>query len=284
MKISQVDGRPARPNVRIGQCYDVIEFAENEPFPAEVRGQVLALFEDAYFDYHYGDGLVRDDRVRFVAVDRGLVLGHAAFEQHGRYAHIVSLAVHPDQRGRGVGAALERFRCARIRQRGLAGYMSCLCEDRWSQTFKSTLGFHPVNVKYGRPHAMTMPGKFSSSLNFTEGPTAPTPAGAEVVQGHDRYPEIRVLSDSGDALDRLSPPVDAYVEILAGPTLAVHLARDSRYYYTGVEMNLARNSWHHCFQLRNKCFSEGLAASPYLSPGWARRRQTMLHDLLCSAV
>jgi predicted N-acetyltransferase YhbS len=56
----------------------------------------------------------------FVAVAAGAVIGVASYLMLGEgRAETASLAVHPDWRGRGVGAALQAARLAELRARGV---------------------------------------------------------------------------------------------------------------------------------------------------------------------
>ncbi|MEU7909180.1 GNAT family N-acetyltransferase [Actinoplanes sp. NPDC049118] len=262
-----------------GRYIRLHEFSEGQPFAPLLQQQVIDLFDRTYSDYPHDAGLTRVDRVRFVAMHNGRVVGHAAFDIRGRYAQIVGLVVDSAFRGRGIGAALERARWARIRGQGLLGYMSCMCEDAWSQTFKSKLGFVPVCVKYGQTYSRVKHQKYSSFLKFSEVEPIPVPILGGAVMVNEYYPALRVISDRQEVIDDAARHDDTYTELLVSPERAVRLLDDPRYFYTGIDLHLHWGTWHHCFQLKNRSFHGGIAAVPYLDPSWVGRRQAMKERL-----
>ncbi|MCW2144294.1 Acetyltransferase (GNAT) family protein [Actinoplanes cyaneus] len=250
------------------------EYTFGQPFEPAVREQVIALFGRVYCAYPDDTALLSCDRVRFVAVVGDRLVGHAAFTRRGRYAEITSLAVDPAFRGRGIGATLERARRERVREQGLLGYMSCLCEDAWSQKSKANLGFAPVSIKFGQTYGRVKPGKYSSFLKFTEGEPTPAAIVDEAILTNEHYPSRRVISDRWDTHDD-----GCYAELLVSPERAARLLDDQRYFYTGIDLDPRRGTWHHCFQLKNVCYYEGVAAEPYLDPRWPARLAAMHHTL-----
>ena len=56
---------------------------------------------------------------------------------------------------------------------------------------------------------------------------------------------------------------------------ANELDGDDRFSYSGIDLDLQRQTWHHCFQLVNGRHRRGLAAGPLLVSHWPKRRDEL---------
>lgn len=253
-----------------GDQVSVVEFAPAEHLPVDQRAAVVGLFDRVYFEYFDRDAVGAPGRTRFMAVAGRRIVGFAAYARYGRYAYLMNLAVDPELRGSWTAIALMQARRHRVREAGLLGYGTCACNNLASQKFKLALGFQAVNVRYGWWH-------HRSVLTVAEGAAVPEAVPGPAVRKDDSVTgAIRFLADTPEHLAGLPDPSDTrYVDVLTSPDLASELHGDDRFSYSGIDLDLQRQTWHHCFQLVNECYRGGLAAGPLLVGQWPERRDEL---------
>ncbi len=110
----------------------------------------LAPYREALSEVDRGDGalLVAEDNGRVVGVCQLIVFRHLQ-SRGGRCAEIETMHVHPDQRGRGVGAALLNHAVERARALGCYRVQltsNAARED--AHRFYERLGFVPSHVGF----------------------------------------------------------------------------------------------------------------------------------------
>jgi GNAT superfamily N-acetyltransferase len=261
------------------QCGDqvsVVEFAPAEHLPVDQRAAVVGLFDRVYSEYFDRDAVGAPGRTRFIAVAGRRVVGFAAYTRYRRYAYIMNLAVDPEFCGSWIAVALEQARRHRVQEAGLLGYGTCTCKDLISQKFKLALGFQAVNVRYGVRVSMRASGRPVSVMTVAEGATVPEAVLGPAVREDRVHGTIRFLADVPAHLAGLPDQSDArYVDVLTSPDLARELHDDDRFNYAGVDLDLQRSTWHHCFQLVNERHRSGLAAGPLLVNQWPERRDKL---------
>lgn len=262
-----------------GDQVSVVEFAPAEHLPADQRAAVVELFDRVYVKYFDRDAVGAPGRTRFMAVAGRRVVGFAAYARYGRYAYIMNLVVAPEFRGSWTAIALEQARRHRMHEAGLLGYGTCTCQDLTSQKVKLALGFQAMNVRYGlrqRMHASGRPTSGASVLTVTEGAAVPETVPSPAVREDRLNGAIRFLADTPAHLAGLPDPSDTrYVDLLTSPDLASELHADDRFSYSGIDLDLQSQTWHHCFQLVNERHRGGLAAGPLLVSQWPERRDTL---------
>ncbi len=253
-----------------GDHVSVVEFAPAEHLPVDQHAAVVALFERVYVEYSDRDAVGAPGRTRFVAIIGRRVVGFAAYARYGRYAYIMNFAVDPEFRGSWTAIALEQARRHRVKAAGLLGYGTCRCADLTSQKFRLALGFQAVNARYGWPK------NHSSVLTVAEGATVPEAVPGPAVRENRVTGAIRFLADTPAHLAGLPDPSDTrYIDVLTSPELAHELHGDDRFSYSGIDLDLPRQTWHHCFQLVNERYRGGLAAGPLLVDQWPERRDEL---------
>ncbi|MFB9924398.1 GNAT family N-acetyltransferase [Amycolatopsis halotolerans] len=251
----------------------VREHPAGSPLPRHSVEEIGDLFRRTYFRYFEHSMLGSASRTRFTAVREGRIVGYAAFETHGRYAYIMNMAVDPGHRDYGVALALEQARMRAVRRAGLLCYGTCLCETAASQGLKSLLGMRPANLRYGWYHDMVKQGKHSSVLTVTEADPVPEAVLEPAVIKHPALGVTRYLVDTASTLGTLPDLTETgYLDVLVGPDLAERLHNDDRFRYAGLDVPLPRQSWHHCFQLRNAACRAAVAEEPVLLPRWRDSR------------
>jgi GNAT superfamily N-acetyltransferase len=262
-----------------GDQVSVVEFAPAEHLPVDQRAAVVGLFDRVYVKYFDRVAVGAPGRTRFMAVAGRRVVGFAAYARYGRYAHLMNLAVDPEFRGGWTAIALEQARRHRMHEAGLLGYGTCTCSNLTSQKFKLALGFQAMNVRYGLRQSMHVSGRPTSGtsvLTVAEGAAVPEAVPSPVVREDRLNGAIRFLADAPAHLAGLPDPSDTrYVDLLSSPGLASELHADDRFSYSGIDLDLQRQTWHHCFQLVNERHRGGLAAGPLLVSQWPERRDTL---------
>jgi GNAT superfamily N-acetyltransferase len=257
-----------------GDQVSVVEFAPAEHLPADQRAAVVELFDRVYFEYFDRDAVGAPGGTRFMAVAGRRIVGFAAYVRYGRYAYLMNLAVDPEFRGSWTAIALEQARRHRVQEAGLLGYGTCVCDNLTGQTFRLVVGFQAVNVRYG--YGMRASGRHSSVLTVAEGAAVPEAVPGPAVRENRVKGRIRFLADAPAHLARLPDPSDTrYVDVLTSPDLANELDGDDRFSYSGIDLDLQRQTWHHCFQLVNGRHRRGLAAGPLLVSHWPKRRDEL---------
>ncbi|MFI9811337.1 GNAT family N-acetyltransferase [Saccharothrix variisporea] len=225
---------------------------------------VRRLFADSYADYHYTSSLGDVRLARFLAVQDDRVVGYAAYEPVAGVAHLANFLVAADWRGRGVGAGLEQRRLDHASAAGLACYSSCVCEDARSQRLKFGLGLRPTAVRLGYRRGVSGVGVWGSSVVFTNCRAEvgePAAAGIRLDRRRRRARAVGLaplaeLLTSGEVAD------DWYVDVLVGEADRERAARHGRLVCAGVDLDRHTGRWHHCYQVRNRAYAEGLSARP----------------------
>jgi predicted GNAT family acetyltransferase len=229
--------------------------------PVETLNQLRELFAESYHGYHYTSSLGRPDRARFLVTSRNRVVGYAAYRPVGVFAVLSNLLVAAPLRGRGIGAELETARSRHALTNGLSLYVSCVCEDIASQVLKLRQNLVPAAVRFGYRREVQGPGTWGSSVVFAGKVGMPQPVlrsrrSIDVARSRKRYfgyPGEKVLELPDDG---------HYVDVLVGPDQRDRAMANTRLSYAGFDLDVATGSWHHCFQLRNRAFVEGLLAHP----------------------
>jgi hypothetical protein len=228
------------------------------PLDRAVLADVRALFTAGYYRYHYAAALGAADRVRFLAVDGGTLVGYASYARAGGYAVLSNLLVAAARRGQGTGVLLDGARAEHARAAGLALYVSAICDDLGSQASKATLRLVPAALKIGYRRDVSAPGTWGSSVVLTN---RRRPARELRTTGQRLDPAVQRARFLGrDAFDGYATePLTAwYVDVLAGPAEHAELIADPRFFYAGTDLDFGTGRWHHCFQWRNEAFHQGL--------------------------
>ncbi|MEJ2851898.1 MULTISPECIES: GNAT family N-acetyltransferase [unclassified Saccharothrix] len=235
-----------------------------EVLPPDRLRSVRRLFADSYAEYHYASSLGDARLARFLVVRDDRVVGYAAYEPVAGVAHLSNFLVGEDWRGRGVGAVLDQWRLNHASAAGLAGYSSCVCEDARSQRLKLRLGLRPTALRIGYRRGVSGVGAWGSSVVFTNCRTEvrePHAAGVRLDERRRRARAVGLASltellASGDVAD------DWYVDVLVGEHDRERAVRHGALVCAGVDLDRRTGWWHHCYQVRNRAYVEGLSARP----------------------
>ena len=194
------------------------------------------------------------------------MIGYATYQTVREYAILSNLLVHWKYRNRGVGRILEKTRFEHAKRVDLRIYVSCTCDNPYSQKMKIWLGMHPLCVKYGFRESVAYEDHIGSSVIFSDSiPSSESPADAGLRVDH-RLKRITLLIKEPSDEKMIHDPAfeDYYVELLVGPEWRDRFLRDSRYAYGGMDMYKESCSWHDLFQLKNKKYHMGRDANPQM--------------------
>jgi GNAT superfamily N-acetyltransferase len=241
-------------------------FPPDVPLPSTLLARVRELFATAYHRYHYLDDIGDPCRLRVVAVAGDEVIGYASATIRSGVVWMANLLVHRDNRGHGVGGALERARYRWARRTGLPSYVSCTCSDGVSQQLKRDLGLRPVAVKLGYRKDVSAGGTHGSSVVYTDADIElATAAVAPRVVADPARRRIRYLGRPADVLETaLRADPDHYVDLLVGEHDAEPLYGMPELAFAGVDLDAGSGGWWLCFQSRNNAYREGVAARPVI--------------------
>lgn len=240
-------------------------YDQQQELKLEEQDQVIGLFRDSYFNYHYIDEICSKERVRFIAFNQNKVIGYATYRTYSDYAYFSNLVVMNKYRGQGIGKQLEKLRFNHAKETNQLVYVSCTCDDTYSQRLKVSLGLTPCCIKYGYRESVSLQDHIGSALIFTDAnPQVDSPSKCSINVSHllkritiimTKKEDIEIINFTGFS--------DYYIEVLVGKELFDRF-NDSSYNYNGVDLDLSTGKWHYIFQVKNQKYYEGINYGPKL--------------------
>lgn len=243
-----------------------IQFEVSQPGVALSRAaseQVRALFDAAYYSYHYTDEAISADRIRIMLKADGEAAGYGTIVRQGRFGYLSNLVVDPRHQGRGLGTMLERRRADECRALRLTPYVSCVTVGVQSQRGKISLGMRRLNLKYGYRVGVFSEADVSSAATYVGTLSSMRPlsgSGSRAVHNGQRRVRYTCIlaSDVERALDRIGGEQDYYVDLLCNSECSGAAARAKQLRLTGLDLDLERHEYGVLFQARNLRYERAL--------------------------
>lgn len=131
------------------------------------RRDILGLFKQTYRNYHYYGSLFENNKVHFLAYNKGEIrIGYGSCRILSNSSILSNLIVHHDFRNLGISKIIDKHRIAYSEKRGLPVFVSCVTDQIGSIRNKLNLGMQPICIRYGYRKDTTNRGYIGNSMVF----------------------------------------------------------------------------------------------------------------------